>query len=145
MVTLWPTRPPQCQIQYQIGVSEGSGGDRNSKDVSKLLFLIILPAFESLPFHPRFPPFFSGLGFRPGRLLPNQLPNRLPARKSSLATSVRRARGRTFGREAAGPVVDAGASGPVRSSAVLCLAPPPSGQFIASRIAVMSASTAPSV
>ena len=42
-------------------------------------------------------------------------------------------------------MVDVGASVPARSPASLCRAPSPPAQFIASRIAVMSASTAPSV
>ena len=42
-------------------------------------------------------------------------------------------------------MVDVGASVLGRSLGVLCRAPPPSVRFIASRIAVMSASTAPSV
>ena len=42
-------------------------------------------------------------------------------------------------------MVDVGVSVSGRSPAVPCRAPPPSAQFIASRIAVMSASTAPSV
>lgn len=37
----------QCQNQCRIRVSEGSGGEGNSKGVSKLLILIILPAGSS--------------------------------------------------------------------------------------------------
>jgi hypothetical protein len=37
----------RCQIECQIWVSEGSGGDRKSKDVSNLLILLILPAGSS--------------------------------------------------------------------------------------------------
>ena len=42
-------------------------------------------------------------------------------------------------------MVDVGISVSGRSPGVLCRAPSPSAQFIASRIAMMSASTAPSV
>jgi hypothetical protein len=41
----------QCLIRCQIRGFEGSGGDKNFKNVSNLLIPIIPPAFESLPFH----------------------------------------------------------------------------------------------
>ena len=60
--------------------------------------------------------------------------------------SVRRARVLLSGREVASPtMVEDGVSVPGPSAAVLRRAPPPPLRFMASRMAVMSASTAPSV
>jgi hypothetical protein len=122
----------------------GIRGDRNSKSVSNLLIPIIL-SVRVPPFPAKFSLFFSGLAFQAGWLLPNLLPNRLSTGKSSFTISVRRTRVRLYGRAAASPTVGASVLvGPARSSTV-SWAPLPSVQLIASRMAVMSDSTAPSV